>query len=471
MAGLRLKMAGYVVCLFTAGAFIALNFHHATQSQLVSAVSEFTIGDSNSTSDATVPTEQPVAATTADLSKNGDNFAHKKVFSSMRSLFGFSPDQPPSSQEKISLFKLLCEDGIAYRDRRKVAWRLARFADPETCGILKGYLTDPSQDSGLKAVIAEGLGLSSCHRAKELILYLLENGDVTEVCGAIRGMAARGSSAEIDRLEQILLSQETESYVRYEIISAFGTIQGTKSVDILKNLYKQTVLDGDTVLAAQIIRSLSSQDIARTKEFFDFILSDPSSDPDICASVAEAISATKGEKTPVLLGLLDNPNPDIRAEAAWGLVEMGQSSDTVSAVLQKLKTENDPTVRKHLYQVLAVQDPGSVPLAGQTVDLIYEEPALGIRLFGYLLIANQLQGSAVESLQERFDEQAVRELLQVALNGTTASERIEAVKVLSQAGTTASNDALLTAVATSRDSRVINATGVNLTMLLEDQDH
>ena len=149
----------------------------------------------------------------------------ERFFGALRSLFNLDSDEPPALQERRELFAMLFDTGVAFAERRKAAWRLSRFADDEICAGLKRFLTDPAQDSALKALIAEGLGESTASQAEELILHLLENGNEIEVCGAIRGLAARGTDKETDRLEQMLSAPELEEYVQDEIISALGRIQ------------------------------------------------------------------------------------------------------------------------------------------------------------------------------------------------------------------------------------------------------
>lgn len=463
----RVKVAGYAGVLIAGGALLIFHLRRDQNSIASETVPLCSISVAD-LSVFSVPAESAKAVAVSASSQEVSDEILKEVFSAMRGMFGFSSNEPPSLQERKLLFNVLFDAGAVYGERRKAAWRLARFADSEICGILKGFLNDPSQDSGLKALIAEGLGGSTCPQAKDMILSLLESGDVTEVCGAVRGLAMIGTPDEAARLTQLLASADTEPFVYDEIIEVLGKIPGAESYATLTDLYKQAVVAGNTDLAGKIIGSLAQKDISQTKDFFDSILSDPETDPDLRAVVAEAVSSAEGEKAPALIGLLSNPDPDVRAEVAWGLIEMGQSAETISAVFQTLEKEGDPLVRKNLYQALAVQDAGAVSLSDVTIDGIYKETVSAVKVSGYSLIANQLNGSENNtSLQQRFDEQAVPELLQIALTGKKTSERIQAVKVLEQAGTEKANEALLTVVSKSLDPRVINASGVDLVKLLD----
>lgn len=383
----------------------------------------------------------------------------------LRGMLSLSPNTPPTLQEQKKLLEILFSVDTAMEDRRKAAWRLSRFADETICSQLKRFLMAPAQDSALKALIVEGLGSSTAPQAKELILYMLENGNVTEACGAVRGLAVRGSGKESALLTQMLSSPNTEPFVRDEIVEALGKIPGPESFSALTNLYKQAMVAGDADLTGQIINSLAQKDVSQRKVFFDSILSDPETDSEIRVAVAQALGAIEGERAPALVSLLSNSDANIRAEAAWGLIEMGQAPETVAAVLQTLENEHDPLVRKYLYEALAVQDVNTT-IPSEMVSRIFNEEATDARVAGYLLLAKQMKNPQNREMSRLFDEQAVPELLHVALAGEKTSERIQAVNVLKQAGTGKATETLRIIVSNSRDPRVINASGVDLEKVL-----
>lgn len=390
----------------------------------------------------------------------------KKVSDALRGLFNLSSNNPLTQQEVRELFKTLLDNKTAFADRRKAAWRLARSADNGICDRLKTFLMDPTQDSALKALISEGLGNSKAQQAEGLILYQLEHGGVTEACGAVRGLAARGTDKETARLEQLLSLSGVEGSVRGEVLSALGIIRTPRAYSILTNLYAQAGAADDSALQATLIKSLSQKDISQTSDFFGRVLSDPATNPEVRKAVATAVGAAEGETAPVLVNLLSDSDAEVRAEAAWGLVAMDQSKETVFAVSKALGVETDPMVRKYLYETLALQDAKANRISAETANRIFHEESTGTRVSGYLLLAKQMQGTGDEGLRQRFDEQAVPELTRIAVSGKTASERIQAVKVLDRAGTETAKTALLNVISSSGDPRVINASGIDLGKLM-----
>ena len=388
----------------------------------------------------------------------------ERFFGALRSLFNLDSDEPPALQERRELFAMLFDTGVAFAERRKAAWRLSRFADDEICAGLKRFLTDPAQDSALKALIAEGLGESTASQAEELILHLLENGNEIEVCGAIRGLAARGTDKETDRLEQMLSAPELEEYVQDEIISALGRIQTPKACSVLMDLYVRAA--DDIPFQTALIESLSQKEISQTADFFDRVLADPATDPEIRRAVAEAIGTAEGGTAPALVRLLSDSDADVRMEAAWGLVAMDQPPEIVSQIFRSLDTEADPLIRKYLYDALALQEPAGDRLPAETVSRVFTEESTAAKVSGFLLLASRIREPGNDLLRQQFDGLAVPELTRIALLGKNTSERIQAVKVLDRAGTETSREALLAVVSGSGDSRVINAAGVDLEKLM-----
>jgi HEAT repeat protein len=154
---------------------------------------------------------------------------------------------------------------------------------------------------------------------------------------------------------------------------------------------------------------------------------------------------------------LSDSSPEVRGAAAWGLA-LRQQGEAFGDLLNYLQKESDPSVRKQLYEALAVQsdiEPGAI------LNAALKETDDEIRLTAYSAVGSHLQEIPLDH-RAAVEDEIVGDLKRLAVSGGTLNVRLRAVIALRQADTEKTKQVLNEVVAESNDPRVIKATGVDL---------
>ena len=266
--------------------------------------------------------------------------------------------------------------------RESAAWGLGALSAEEAASPLRARLAD--SDPRVRGVAARSLGKIGGPDAFAPIARLLRDPDPIVRELAILGLEATGSGDVVSAVIPMLA--DPEMGVRSVAVSALGHADGREAA---------------RALAAAVV-----------------------SDPDghTRGMAAGALSKRAGEAdlaVPALVQLLGDPDPGLRAEAAWALAEL--ASDAAAAGLAgRLARESDPEVRSAIVHALAVFP--ADPQAVESLLVALRDPEPGVRNLAALGLAGSDHPEAAAALVG-----ALRDPVhQVRLQAAWALDEIEA---------------------------------------------
>jgi len=168
----------------------------------------------------------------------------------------------------------------------------------------------------------------------------------------------------------------------------------------------------------------------------------------------EVLGNATGETAPLLLKYAANPDPALRAAAAWALTLAETPGEIGPQLADLAKQETSPDVRSRLYQALGNLDTYDVPTI---LALARDESDPDARLAGLTLLAVCCRSASTPELLGFFNQTAVPELKNQALTDGNPKLRLEAVMALGRAGTTESESALEEIARGSNDLKITQA--------------
>lgn len=359
--------------------------------------------------------------------------------------------QSPSEAELIARL----EDGnLDLRPRCEAGRALARLGSATAFAAVKQAL-----DLGLpslRAAIAEGLGSSPLAEARQLMTLLVDDADESVVRGAIRGWARAGGEESANLLTELVYSGDRPESVRTEAALALGELADQpKAYLALTNAAWQL---RDDALAPAVLEGLGRRPIIETHEFFRQYLTDPNVPSALRCAAVEALGQAEGDTSLLLLQFIRDPDPAVRAGAAWALSTTRESGQASELLVAHLQSEPDPSVRLRLYQALGNQesfDPTAVVL------LVQQESRTDVRLSGLDFLGQARRDNPSALLVEFFDTIATPELKAVALESEDAQSRLAAVIALKRAPTAATTAALAEVALLSPDPVVARSAAVH----------
>jgi HEAT repeat protein len=357
--------------------------------------------------------------------------------------------EQPVDPTTAELLDQLVNASLPLRTRRQNARELARSGSDQGLVALKIALRESTPY--LRAAIAEGLGECPHQEACPLLVELADDADETTARGAVRGMALRADGQAIASLGEILFNPDKPDSVRGEAALALGTISQPAALTVLLRAVDEIQ---DEALARDVLDGLGRQSISQTAAFFQGYLDSPAVPIDLKAAALEALSRAEGDMGPMLLKYVTNPNAQLRSAAAWSLSALENPPDLGPQLLDRLKRETDPEVRRRLYQALGNQEScdwdSVITLAGSESD-----PSA--RLAALDLLTGACQPGASRQLVDFFDRNALPELKQIALNSISAEDRLLATISICRSETSQSLADLEGLAGLSNDSKVIEA--------------
>ncbi|SPE56981.1 exported hypothetical protein [Verrucomicrobia bacterium] len=363
--------------------------------------------------------------------------------------------ESPTSVPKLA--KTLNDETQPLKARAAAAKALAAEGSYEAITALAGAL--PNSPDALRAAIAQALGTSPSAQSVPMLAGMLSDASEAVALAAVRALADQGTPQAIASLSQSLFDLSTALNVRCETALALGSIDQPGIVDVLARA-TTGITDEDVV--TQVLNALGSRDISETKGAFQNYLSSATVSPEMKVTAVEAIGQTQGDASAFLASIAqDQTQPaDVRAAAAWAMSTTQTEGTQGPQLTTMLQTETDPDVRRRIYQALANQEDFDV----STIQaMVQKETDKTVQVAGLDLLAGQLRQNPSSSLQSFFDQTAAPELKNLALNDTTASDRMAAVVALVRAGTPDAMAALQQLIQQSTDPRVIQSARSGLT--------
>ena len=359
-------------------------------------------------------------------------------------------------RDRTKLFAVLHDETSPLKKRCNAAFILAREANDTTFYQFLDIFYDAQTPSELKAAILAGIGYSKNPAKIELIKDGLKDSNEDIVCGAIRGLQGFSEDYAVDMLSDFVNSKDTSERVKNEAISSLGGIQNPAATKVLTDAYYTFLGADNKKYSAEIIKAAGQKDFSQTQEFFTDVLKNSDTDASSRLAIAETLENSDGQASSILTSLLHDPDSKIRAAAAWSLATATETGDISAELLAVVKQETDSETKKRLYQALGNQENIN---AAEVIPSITAETDISTKIAGYDLVAIELYKKD-QQIQDWFVTQALPELKDTALNAATLNTRLSAVIAIKKAGLSQTEQVLSEIAETSKDEKVVLATGL-----------
>ena len=331
--------------------------------------------------------------------------------------------------------RALEDESLPLEQRRIHAVRLAMLEDQAGLEALLRLL-DKVEGTD-KAYLIELLGSTGQARLLPLILELLDDPDPGLRLAAIRALGGIGGDKAVARLSQALNRPDGSPAERGAAAEALGATGAPAARDALLASLPSFPEDGKS----ELLRALGSFPFNEIRDAIEPFVADDNAPVGARVEVVESLARSTRDCLPYLLGLAgQNASEDVRAAAAWTLGTHGRNEGAGSRLAEMARNESDTMVRRRLFEAMIPQS--GVP-ATQVLELALAEPDVPARVAGFNAAGAAVAGSG-GSGADRFDSEAVPDLVSIALHPNSLNIRMRAVFALRRAGTPGSLAALET---------------------------
>ena len=349
----------------------------------------------------------------------------------------------------------LFDEKASSRERRRAAVVLAQDANSVELNLWSNLLADPTFPPYLKAAAAEALGHNANPQSKDLVRKALSDQDETVVRGAIRGLSALGGQEAVTTLSDLLYSPQSSDAVKSEAVWGLGQVKDPQAMKVLAEAYHSPAFAEDVDFREEIVAAVGERaSPEETLGFLQSIMDDPAADSSLRVAAISALQNYPGEVGPLVLKYLSSEDSDIREEAAWVLSAAEQPGNVSKDVQALLTVEQDPAVRRRLYQ--ALENMENVDLAAVRAQLALDTDPQA-KVSGYGLVLGDLKETPDPGLQKWATEVAIPDLSNIALTSDKANVRLEAVIALQKAGTPEAYAALQGIATVTKDQKILEA--------------
>jgi HEAT repeat protein len=343
------------------------------------------------------------------------------------------------------LIKALKNNSLPMSERKAAIQALAKLGTPEAVAALKEALAGGPDD--LRVAIAEGLGECGSPDCAAMLLGLLKDPSEAIVQAAIRGLAQLGTPEAVTALTQLLNDPLRSSDIRSEAATGLGNVSGPGAMQALA---QAAMTLGDEDLVTQVLNAIGGRDFSETQAFFQQYMGSAVSS-DLRVAAIESLWQAKGDPTAFLASYLSDSDAEVRASAAWAMSATDTTGNAGPQLLAALQGEQDPDVRRRLYQALGNQQSFDTSTA---LALVQRETDPTARIAGMDLLASSLRNNPTPEVQTYFNQTAAPALENTALTGATSQERMAAVIALVRASTPSAMSALQDIAQQSTDPKV-----------------
>lgn len=345
----------------------------------------------------------------------------------------------------------LCAEGSYRQVRRHASESLVKDGSQLALDALQKALALKNPE--VRELIAEALGQSPRPESHGLLVGLLGDASDVVAMAAIRGLSAQGTPAGATAINTVLLDAARGTDVRAEAAAGLGTMARAEALDALTAAIG--LVQENSVLS-EVVRSLGRRPIEETQNVLRSFLDSPHTPAELKVDAVEGLAEAKGDATPFLLEYARHTDPEVRSAALWAMASLETPGHAGAELMAQLDVEASPAMRKHLYQALANQQQFDLQRAWEHITAEKESVS---RLAGLDFLARVVQRSPTPEMVTFFDQRAVPELKQAALDGTVRDARMSAVLTLRRARTASSFAALRDIGRQGADSAVTSATG------------
>ena len=349
-----------------------------------------------------------------------------------------------TSMNTAEMIAGLFDERVEATERYRHAYRLAKSGSPEAIEALKRYFKQAS--SSEKAAIAQLMGAWGNAEHKPWLWPLLEDPELDVRLGAIRALSSIGGDDVVERWDRAIRGDQASDAEKVAMIEGLGTIRSPFAYRVVM---AQINARSDVRFTSALLDSLSRFPFTPETEQY-FRNWDAAAGTPLEQRVAAMSSLAHSDERAVPF-LLDTARTStqwaVRAEAAWAL-----SAQTVphlaDSLVELAASERNEIVRRRLLEAIVPQtDTPIEPLYGILVH--EEDEAVRVAVFNALGAAAGRQPDQAQ----RFDDEAVPELLRLAVSENPVNLRMRAVFALRRAHTPGALEALGT-IAGVKDERV-----------------
>jgi HEAT repeat protein len=250
-------------------------------------------------------------------------------------------------QTLASLSTELLDPSYPLLRRQKAAWSLAQLGSEEAIAmLLQGLQTGPPL---LRVTIAEALGSSQNKKSQSVLRELLRDNDPAVARAAIRGIGAVEDAGSVKLLAQFARDAKSPEEMRIEAALSLGKVSSPAASEALTRLLGETTNED---LVEAIVSGLGEQSFAETEGAFRTLLGNPTTPIELRVAALEALGQTEGDPTILLMEQFDDPEPAIRAAAAWALTNLDNLGNLPVRLLSLHAQETDAEVRARITQAL-----------------------------------------------------------------------------------------------------------------------
>ncbi len=346
------------------------------------------------------------------------------------------------------LIKKLNDASLPLSERKAAIQALAKLGTPEAVAALKDAMKGGTDE--LRAAIAEGLGQCTSPECATMLLGLLNDPSQAVVQAAIRGLAQLGSPEAVAALNQMLNDPLRASELRSAAATGLGEINQPGAMEALA---RAAVTIGDEDIVTQVLDAIGGRDFSETQAFYQKYMGSAVSS-DLRVAAIESLWQAKGDPSAFLAGYISDSDAEVRGSAAWALSATDATGNVGPQLMASLQGEQDPEVRRRLYQALANQESFDT---GTALALVQREADPTARVAGMDLLASALRNNPTPEVQTFFDQTAAPALKNAALTGESGHERMAAVIALVRASTPSAISALQEVAQQATDPKVKDA--------------
>jgi HEAT repeat protein len=225
--------------------------------------------------------------------------------------------------------------------------------------------------------------------------------------------------------------------VRIEAAQGLGDMGTPAERDILIRIL---VKEKETDVGTEILNSLGRFPYPMVADAFEKYLSGPETPGPMRVAAVEALAYSSKEVVTFLMGVAANDiDPDVRASAAWALSLQGPRDQLGATLSYMAEREEDPDVRRRLYEAMLPQS-GIIPEL--LLETVLAEEDIAARVAGFNILGHLTGRDLAGDVTAVFDQQIVPELLRIATSETSLNIRMRAVFALRRAQTAAAQAAL-----------------------------
>ena len=325
-----------------------------------------------------------------------------------------------TSAERRALFALLRTGSEA--DAFRAISEFSRLGGAANCVQLAAIMRDGGWSDAVRTEAARGL---------------LNAGTPAEARSAIKTLGVIGGESNTANLTNLLRDATLPQELRVEAALNLGNIRSPESADALIAAFE---FFPDPEIHEQLLDTLGHYPFPQIENTWKEFLADSNTPDDLRAVAAEALANSTPESVEFLKTLAGSDrDPNVREEAAWALAIQGKDSNLGNELVQMAFKEEEPDVRRRLYEALLGQSENP---AEALLPSIKKETDVAARVAGFNAVADAVKRGKSTALTTEFNGAIVQELQEIALSSETLNIRMRAVFALRRAGTGPSDQAL-----------------------------